>query len=280
MKKLIKKIPFVEPIYQQYKEAQYRRRFANDCYGCFWGVFETFDEAIKAAPKTKSIGYDNASLAQEYEQMLEQNNWENSGRTFASYDYPVVFWLNKIFQQQEYQTQEYPTIFDFGGNLGVHFYSYANYIDYPQNLQWTVCDLPEIINVGRKIAIERDVKNLNFTDKFEDINQDIFLASGSIQYVENLSGKLASCEKRPKHLLINRVPLYDGAKFVTLQNGGRVFYPQYIFNKTQFIDELNEIGYELVDIWQDNITSCFVPFHSDKSVPYYSGLYLRNYISG
>lgn len=274
MKSIIKQIPFVKRSYQVYKEKKYKSQFATDCYGCFWGVFNTFEEAVQAVPKTKSVGYDNEELAQEYQQMLEDNNWENQGRSIFLYDYPILFWLNSIINQGS------TTVFDFGGNVGVHYYSYAKYLEKSEKitsnikLKWTVCDLPEIIKAGKKIAEKRDVKDLDFTSNFEDIeSKEIFIGAGVIQYVENLAEKL-SLTYKPQHLLINRVPLYDGQQFATLQNGGKVFYPQYIFNKTQFIEGLIGIGYELIDIWEGT-GSCIIPFHPEKSVSSYSGLYFR-----
>jgi putative methyltransferase (TIGR04325 family) len=270
MRRLIKQIPFAKQIYRKFQKTQYKRQFAGDCYGGFWGVFQTFEEAIQASPKTKNIGYDDANLAQEYQQMLEDNNWENSGCVVASYDYPVLFWLNSIFSQEDSQT-----IFDFGGNVGIHFYSYAKYIKYPENLTWTVCDVPKIVNIGVNLAKKRSIKGLDFTINIQDLNEKkIFLSSGTIQYVDNLVNRLYQSGK-PRHLLINRLPLYDGDQFVTLQNGGKVFYPQYVFNKTNFIEELNTIGYELIDIWEDRVDSCIIPFHPEKSVPFYHGLYLK-----
>ncbi|MBF2067321.1 MAG: methyltransferase, TIGR04325 family [Calothrix sp. C42_A2020_038] len=277
MKSIIKQIPFVKLSYQLYKEKRYKSQFSTDCYGCFWGVFKTFEEAIQAAPKTKSIGYDNEELAQEYQQMLENNNWENQGRSIFLYDYPILFWLTSIINQGGTK------VFDFGGNVGVHYYGYRKYLEKSVeteklaknlSLQWTVCDLAEIIKVGKVIADKRNIKDLDFTSEFEDIkNKEIFIAGGVIQYVEKLADKLSYAYK-PQHLLINRVPLYDGQQFVTLQNGGKVFYPQYVFNKTQFIKELTDIGYELIDIWQGS-GSCIIPFHPEKSVYSYSGLYLK-----
>ncbi|MBW4605135.1 MAG: methyltransferase, TIGR04325 family [Calothrix sp. FI2-JRJ7] len=267
MKNIIKQIPFVKRYYQLYKEEQYKSRFATDYYGCFWGVFNTFDEAIQAAPKVKSFGYNNEELAQEYQQMLEDNNWENQGRSIFLYDYPMLFWLSSIINQGN------TNIFDFGGNVGVHYYSYTKYLS-NTTLKWTVCDLPEIIKAGKRIVEKRAIKDLEFTSEFADIkSKDIMIAAGVIQYIENLAKKLSTTYK-PQHLLINRVPLYDGEQFVTLQNGGKVFYPQYIFNKTEFIDGLINIGYELIDIWEGT-GSCIIPFHPDKSVYSYSGLYLR-----
>jgi len=260
----IKQLPVIRQFYEHIK----KRRFQTNGYGKFWGVYSTFEEARQAAPKTKNVGYNDAELAQEYEQMLEEDNWENSGRIIRLHDYPVLFWLSSIFEMGEGKT-----IFDLGGNVGVHFYSYLKYLKYPEGLRWTVCDVPEIVKVGRQIAERRLVDNLDFTCEFKDVeDKDVFIGAGSIQYVENLPQTLSQYRK-PRHLLINRLPLYNGTEFVTLQNGGKVFYPQYVFNKTSFIEDLKSIGYKLIDIWEDSTHSCFIPLHSDKSVPHYYGLY-------
>jgi putative methyltransferase (TIGR04325 family) len=76
-------------------------------------------------------------------------------------------------------------------------------------------------------------------------------------------------------VLINRLPLYEDAPFVTLQNGGSVFYPQYVFNRDEFVGSLDAAGYALVDLWNDPLEACVIPFH-DKAVPYY-GLYLKRH---
>ncbi len=127
------------------------------------------------------------------------------------------------------------------------------------------------------MADSKSVKNLDFTSDFDRVNgADILLASGSIQNIETDLDRLLACYKRkPKHLLINRIPLYDGKRFVTLQNGGKVFYPQYVFNKNEFIDSIHSIGYEAIDIWEDNTDSCFIPYDREHSVSAYSGLYLK-----
>lgn len=63
--------------------------------------------------------------------------------------------------------------------------------------------------------------------------------------------------------------------FVTLQNGGSNFYPQYVFNRNDFIQGMSEIGYELIDDWRSRFDSCVIPFNRDKSVYEYTGLYFR-----
>jgi putative methyltransferase (TIGR04325 family) len=264
MKNIIKRIPLVKKLHRYVKEKEYKKIFENDCYGCFWGVFETFEEARQMAPETKTIGYDNLELAQYYKQTLEQQPG------VASFDYPVLFWLNLLFGIGCTQ------IFDFGGNVGTHYYAYSKYLTYPKDLKWVICEVPAIIQIGQEIAKIRTVQELDFTTRFEDAdNSNVLVASGSIQYVENLAHTLSGLKKKPEHLLINRLPLYDGEQFVTLQNGGKVFYPQYVFNKAEFIGNLENLGYELVDVWEDRVDMCIIPFHPDHSVPVYSGLYLR-----
>lgn len=267
MKQLLKKIPFIKQTAALYK----KRKFANDCYGCFWGVFGTFEEAMKAAPSTKPFGYDCADIAQEYKRMLDSGDWETSKSMVRSFDYPVLYWLGRIADSIPLDRAKF---FDFGGTLGIHFLSYSDYLDFPSGLTWIVCDLPEIVKVGR--AENKDPR-LTFTTDFDLASgSDIFLASGSVQYDDDdIALKLSSLAEKPKHILINRLGLYDGKKIVTLQNGGKVFYPQYVFNRNEFINSFKLIGYELFDVWEDNVDSCAIPFHPEVTVPCYHGLYFK-----
>lgn len=266
MRRIIKQIPLARRTYRYFQELEYERQFAGNCYGCFRGVYETFEEAIEAAPKTKNIGYDNAELAQDYQHGVELSTIINS------HDYPILFWLNSIFNSQPNNLN----LFDFGGNVGTHFYAYQKYLKYPTNLNWVVCDLPAIVEAGKTLAQKRGCSGLVFTEQFAEANEkDIFLASGSIQYVEDLSISLASLSAKPHHLLLNILPLYEGEKFVTLQNGGRVFYPSYVFNKANFILGLNQIGYEMIDIWQDSYSLFNIPLYPEKSGSFFHGIYFK-----
>jgi putative methyltransferase (TIGR04325 family) len=120
-------------------------------------------------------------LAQEYKDKLSTNT--------ASYDYPVLFWLSQIFNQSSNKL----TVFDFGGNVGNHFYSYSTILKYPDGLNWTVCDLPEITKAGQKLAQDLNSSlSLSFTTEFIEANgKNIFIASGSLQYVDSPSVSLS-----------------------------------------------------------------------------------------
>lgn len=236
---------------------RYHRLFPGECYGCFKGVFETFAEAVASAPQTKKTGYDHKDLAQWY---LEELNSE-----IQDFDYPVMFHLQQLLPHGA-------RVIDFGGNIGIHFMQYKNYLPLPKDTEWMVFDLPEMVTVAKQQVSE---PGLSFTSDFDaDLKADIFLASGALQYVENVGGLLAQFKTLPKHLLINRLPLTDGEQFVTLQNGGKVFYPQYVFNREAFLANLNSLGYTLKNSWVDRIDGCFIPFHPKRSIANYSGLFL------
>ncbi len=255
----VKAVPFV----RSWQEQSYERMFAtSDCYGGFRGVFRTFAEATRSAPPTTKIGFDHPAVANEFSSRHD--------RVF-SYDYPVLFWLKSIVKPGT-------KIFDYGGHVGVQFYGYEKYLTYPTGFQWRVCDVPAVTAAGRELAASRGRKELSFTNSPADADGfDVLIAAGALQYVESplLAESISRLRDKPAHLLLNKLPLTDGEPFVTLQNAGPSFVPQYVFSRSAFIRSLTDVGYELVDSWEDCVHSCRIPFHSDRDVPRYSGLYLR-----
>lgn len=116
------------------------------------------------------MGYDYAEVAREYRNQFAYY--------IGYYDYPVLMWLKDLLQDG---TQ----VFDFGGNVGTHFYGYETRLTYPSGLTWRVCELPELVNVGEKLAVEQQRSEIYFTTDFAKASgADIFLASGSVQYME------------------------------------------------------------------------------------------------
>jgi putative methyltransferase (TIGR04325 family) len=236
-------------------------RFAHSVAPGFRGVFPDFESANRAAPKTKPLGFNCSEYAEEFKDRLE---------AIYSYDYPMLFWLERILRSNSF-------VFDFGGHIGVHFYAYPKYLSNRQS-RWVVCDLPAIIAKGEQIARERGASGLEFTTEFSAANRaDILIAAGSIQYVEkpSFAALLKTLDAKPRHLLLNKLPLYDGRQFVTLQNGVVAFHPQYVFNKQEFIDSILGLGYELVDQWAVDSRRGRIPFHPNHSFAFHTGLYFK-----
>lgn len=48
-----------------------------------------------------------------------------------------------------------------------------------------------------------------------------------------------------------------------------------VSSRTEFLESIRQIGYEVIDVWEDPNDDCRVPFHQDRSVNFYSGLYAK-----
>ncbi len=229
----------------------------------FRGVYPDFNKALSTAPDTKETGYDHSEPAKMYKDRLEQ--------IYPS-DYPVIFWLERAFKKGA------TSIIDFGGHIGVAYYAYQNYISYPDNLNWLVCDVEEVTLEGRRVAERKGGKGLEFTTDVKDGDgKDVFFASGSLQYMENsLASMLANYKNLPQHIIVNLLPVHDEEEFYTLQNIGYSFCPYHIFKTDEFVDAVLNLGYEIVDKWNNPEKECQIPFHERHSLEHYSGFYFRS----
>lgn len=230
-------------------------------YGLFRGVFDTFDEARASLGRQRPMGADAPGYSEHHVDRMH--------RVFL-YDYPILFWLRGALHDGA-------SVFDLGGNVGVHYYAYQKYLSYPPGFQWTVCEVDSLITRGEAIARERGATGIRFTKEVRDAEGcDVFVTSGALQYVEapSLAVMLGDLRRRPQHLFVNKMPLSEGRSFVTLQNGGPTFLPQHVPNRAEFLGSLSRLGYRLRDAWETPHLSCHVPFHPDCSVAVYSGLYL------
>lgn len=225
------------------------------------GVFDDFCAAECAAPKTKPLGYEAAN----------SNDWY-LGKMVALQleDYPVVFWLREALGERS-------SLLEVGGHIGEAFYAFELVLAYPPELTWTIFDVPSVAAAGASLARERGCTNLRFITNFEKAeNPDILLACGAIQYLDyrTPAHMIESLQIRPRHILINTTPIYDGPSFVTIQNIGSVYCPYRVFNRNEIVQGLGSAGYVLIDSWQKE-RKFRIPRHPDKSFDHYSGLYFR-----
>jgi putative methyltransferase (TIGR04325 family) len=251
------------PLVGRVLQADYARSFARRPPNRFRGVYATFAEAEASIPAGARVGYDHAELAGLYRHRMERANQS---------DYAVLFWLKDILDGRSF-------VFDFGGHVGVAYHGWRNYLDYQPGMRWLVHDVPAIVKVGAELASERPSAGLEFTSDIRAAHGcTILLAAGALQYVDmSLTRLLDEIGSRPKHLIVNKLPLYDGEPFVTVQSTGRAFHAYRIDNRARFVAETTALGYRIVDEWQNREQYCEIPFTIGRDIDAYTGFYcVRN----
>ena len=247
------------PGLKQVLELDYARSFARRPPNQFRGVYATFAEAEASIPHGSRIGYDHAEMAGMYRLRMEKANQS---------DYPVLFWLKDILDERSF-------VFDVGGHVGVSYHGWRNYLRYRPGMRWRVYDMPAIVKVGAELAAERPSEGLEFTsDLAAGRGCSILMAAGALQYAEDsLTEILRKVGSLPRHLILNKMPVYDGGTFVTVQSTARAFHAYRIYNRAELVAEVAALGYRVVDDWQNREQHCEIPFTRDRDIDAYSGYY-------
>ena len=251
--------PVTRPALRRWRRQQF---FSEAGFGSYFGVFDNFSEARDWLPDSPE--FDHAALAEEYVNVRTK-------KVFA-YDYPVMWWLERAFRGGATK------VLDIGGSVGVHYYAYRRNFDMPRGLSWRVVEVPAIASIGREMASSAGAGALSFVDGLAQAlnGNDIWIAAGSLHYLENArpGDLLQRCEMRPRHVLLNKLPLYDGEDYVTTQNAGAgCFAPMHVYNRQRFITEIEALGYTLRDQWQVPERSLYLPGFPARCFPTFSGLY-------
>jgi len=245
----------------------YSRYFARRPPNRFRGVYSSFAEAERAIPPGQRIGYDYAELTSMYGDRMKKA---------CQSDYAVLLWLGRVIDENR-AIDANTVLFDFGGHVGISYFGWQSYLAYPPGMRWTVYDVPTIARAGADLAQQRGAASLAFASDFaagKDCN--VFLAAGSLQYVDlSLPDILRRIGSLPRHLLVNKVPLYDGETFVTVQSTGRAFHPYRIYNRARFVEEIRALGYRVVDDWSNREQHCEIPFTQGRDIDAYSGYYFE-----
>lgn len=263
MKQIVKKMVESLPVVSDYYA--YHWLFPRRV-NAFRGLYSSFDEALKAVPPHTLTGYNHAEL---HDAPVRLNCTQADMETLNPIDYPVLVWLRKAFEDSS-------TVCDLGGNTGNSYYAFRRYIPYPENVQWTICDLPEAVKSGEAMRQRTHCPGLSFTTDLATVeNAEIFLTCGTIQYMNaSLPDFLGHLKNRPRHLIVQRVAFYEGEEYFTLQNIYGIYVPYKIMNDANFVASLAVLGYELVDRWSID-RPCVIPFHPDRFVKGQSGMYFR-----
>ncbi len=200
---------------------------------------------------------------------LDHDEWARTQSTIRAHDYPVLYWLGRLLEKGS-------VVVDLGGSIGVCYYAFRRRLEFPEDLSWVVCELPEPVALGRRLAQERDAPCLSFTTDQRVIDGSaILLCAGVLQFIETpLAEILAGLKAPPPHILVNRIALsHDAPAFCTLQHTGRSFAPVRVDNLGDFIASMRALGYAMVDQWKCLENSLHVPLHDECRLDHFYGMY-------
>lgn len=231
-----------------------------------WGVFDSLEMA-----ETYALQH-----GQPAHYTLDQRKWLAERQTLAPHDYPVLHWMERAMQRSSPRLSR---IADLGGSVGVSYFTFEPFLPLRTGVVWQICELPETVQLGHKIARERGETHLQFTSEVADLDgADILFTAGTIQFIPTpLHEMLARLTSPPAHLLINRLPLSQFDEYFTLQNSGTSVAPCRIANDGAFVKSLTDAGYALIDRWQCLQNNIHIPFHPERTLTHFHGLYLERH---
>ena len=229
--------------------------------GLHYGVFADFASALSfAESRCRAVRYE-----------IDHGRWLEQHTELATHDYPALYWLSRCMEPGA-------RIFDWGGSVGVTFILFRRVHEFPEGVQWQVCELEQAVSAGVAFAARSGLSQLTFTsDAHMADGAQILFTAGAIQFIEQpLAALLGSYRQAPSHVIINRLPLTPrGHGFVTLQNTGVSIAPCRVANDAEFISELADLGYTLIDRWKCLENSMYVAMHSDLQLHHFHGFYFR-----
>ena len=228
------------------------------------GMYPTWAAAMAAIPKNNPVGYDQDAAREMFKQYPTS--------LVRPSDYATVVHLRNFLRPGI-------RVVDVGGSIGTAYYIAGKYFPLPDPMEWTIYDVPAVLDAGRHVA-EREGergKGLRFLEKLEDGGKfDAFFSSGSLQLIEEtLPQLLKKLDGLPEHVLINRIPVWDQPAYVCLNDMGFSFAPYNIFNRSQWVGAMEELGYELIDSWACPESKFTVRFKPKTRLSAYSGFYFK-----
>ena len=241
------------------RKKRFDRRFENaKLVHLFRGIYDSFEAAAAAAPPMRPQSHNSPDGATMYDNQMRVQQT----------DYPAMFWLTRALEDSA------RSIFDLGGHVGIKYYAFKDCIRFPDDLRWTVCDLPMIVDRGTRLARERGAeRNLSFTVRATDADgSDVLYASGSLQYLPfNLAELLSGLEKKPSMVVVNITPLHPNRSFFTINAIGVAFCPYRVTSEAEFVESMCAQGYAVRDRWKNVGKSMSLPFERGYDVEAYSG---------
>jgi putative methyltransferase (TIGR04325 family) len=226
------------------------------------GIYPTWAAAMAAIPPENRIGYNQEETKAVFSRVPTTR--------VRSADYPILLHLRNL-------TKPGMRVVDLGGNIGMAYYTALKYFPLPESFEWVICDVPALIETAQEVALREGEKSkaLRYIHRLEDAGKcDILFSSGTLQFLEYpLPTLLQKLPQLPQTLLINRIPVWDRKALATIHDIGFCICPYSIFNRKEWIESVEQLGYQLVDDWPCPESTFSIRFRPDLRLNSYHGFY-------
>lgn len=246
MRTLIKRLipPFIFDIFKQ-----------KNKYGYF-GDYKTWQQAV-----SDSIGYkDKVILEKVKDSLLKVKNnqavYERDSLIFKrkEYSWPVLAGLLLAASRNN----NFLHILDFGGSLGSSYFQNMNILKHI-NLKWYIVEQPDFVKCGKEFFED---ERLKFAFSIEDVlgdNISVFLASSSLQYIEEPYKILEKVvHAKIPYVIVDRTIFLTDSERITVQKiRPEIYpasYPARFLNEKRFLDLFKE-NYSLISDFSSYGTS-------------------------
>ncbi|OZB67353.1 methyltransferase, TIGR04325 family [Stenotrophomonas acidaminiphila] len=250
-----------KPMYRHYFSKPYLH--GNIYYGRYTRYEDALLDAERLSSEALPASYDVDQATVMYRQQLHR---------LRACDYPALYWIDRLIEAGARR------IFDLGGHIGLAYYGFSRYINYPAGLTWNVHDLDKVVQTGRMIAVRRDpLGQLRFVHTAEAADGcDVLISTGALQYLEySLPELLDRLIAPPRHVLFNLTPLHPTKDFFTLQNLGVAVCPYRVQSDEALVQAMAQRGYQVRDRWELPERHLRIPFEPEYDVHAYYGVYFE-----
>jgi putative methyltransferase (TIGR04325 family) len=219
---------------------------------CFSGNYSTWEEAV-----SDSTGYDDPQILEKVKESLLKvrggvATFERDSVLFKKieHSWPVLTGLLWSSAQSKNELH----ILDFGGSLGSHYFQNKAFLGHLQNIKWNIVEQKNFVECGKKYFEDN---HLSFYDTIEESlekdRSNVFLASGSVQFLEKPYNFLSKVEKSGFDFIIfDRTTFLKDEDRLTVQHvPKRIYeasYPAWFLNEQKFLGVFHQ-KYELTADW-------------------------------
>lgn len=159
--------------------------------------------------------------------------------------FPITVSL-MLSQRQNSMTSKL-RILDYGGGLGIGMLScMENIPDVMENIDYTIVELPEISEIGEKLAKKHHLP-ITYQSELSLVNkQDLVFCSSALQYIEEWEVLIKTfAQTKAGCILLGDVFCGKFNTFATMQNYYESKIPHWFFSETDLVNEFMKHHYTL-----------------------------------